>query len=138
MPSVDAHCVVPGKARAQACRLEAPVSFYGGVGIDGTVVDVHHPQVGASLANRVLLMPAGKGSSSSSSSLAELFRADAGPAALVMVTADPIVALGAIVAQQLYGISVPIVTVDPDLFAALPDDLVLSVDASTDSATVSW
>ena len=46
-------------------------------------------------------MPSGRGSSSSSSVLAEAIRAGTAPAAIVLGEADPILALGAIVAREL-------------------------------------
>jgi predicted aconitase with swiveling domain len=61
------------------------------------------------VAGRVLVMPAGRGSSSSSSVLAEAIRAGTAPVAIVLREPDPIVALGAIVARELYASTVPIV-----------------------------
>jgi predicted aconitase with swiveling domain len=54
-------------------------------------------------------MPSGRGSSSSSYVFAEAIRAGIAPAAVVLGEADAIVALGAIVAAELYGIEVPVV-----------------------------
>jgi len=47
--------------------------------------------------------------------LAEAIRAGTAPAAIVLRESDPIVALGAIVARELYGIEVPVVLGRPDL-----------------------
>jgi hypothetical protein len=41
--------------------------------------------------------------------LAEAIRAGTAPAAIVLLEPDPIVALGAIVARELYGTAVPVV-----------------------------
>ncbi len=62
------------------------------------MIDPHHPQTGAVITGRVLVMPTGRGSSSSSYVLAEAIRAGTGPAAIVLLDADPILALGALVA----------------------------------------
>jgi predicted aconitase with swiveling domain len=59
------------------------------------------------------VMPSGRGSSSSSSVLAEAVRAGTGPAGIVLREADGIVALGALVAAELYGSEVPVVVLDP-------------------------
>jgi predicted aconitase with swiveling domain len=75
----------------------------------GDIVDVHHPQYGANVAGRVLVMPSGRGSSSSSSVLAETIRAGTAPAAIVLFEPDAILALGAIVASELYGRTIPVV-----------------------------
>ena len=110
MTDLSAIPQTPGVASGAPVRLRVPVSFWGGVGSDGSVIDRHHPDLGVSLAGRVLVMDAGRGSSSSASVLAELIRAGAAPAAIVLAEADPIIALGAIVAAELYGIEVPVVT----------------------------
>jgi uncharacterized protein len=104
--------LVPGTATGPAVVLEEPLSFWGGFDpATGRVVDTHHPQVGAELGGCVLVMPAGRGSSSSSYVLAEAVRVGTAPAAVVLGEPDPIVALGAIVAGELYGVDVPVVVV---------------------------
>jgi uncharacterized protein len=61
-------------------------------------------------------MPSGRGSSSSSSVLAEAIRAGTAPAAIILGEADPILALGAIVARELFATTIPvIVTAKSDL-----------------------
>jgi predicted aconitase with swiveling domain len=57
-------------------------------------------------------MPSGRGSSSSSSVLAEAIRLGTSPAAIILLTADPIVALGSIVAGELYGRAVPVLVLE--------------------------
>ncbi|MBC7895386.1 MAG: DUF126 domain-containing protein [Cytophagaceae bacterium] len=110
--------LVAGEARGPVVALSEPLSFWGGVHErEGTVIDVHHPQHGVSIAGRVLVMPSGRGSSSSSSVLAEVIRAGVGPAAIVLATADPILVIGALVAEALYGTVVPIVVLSPDDYA---------------------
>lgn len=109
----EARTLAPGEATGQVLVLEEPLSFWGGIDpATGEVIDVHHPQRGESIAGRVLVMPGGRGSSSSSSVLAEAIRAGTGPAAIVLRESDPIVALGAIVARELYGTAVPVVVGD--------------------------
>ena len=107
--------MVAGEAEGAVLVLEEPLSFWGGVDeTSGAIVDVHHPQRGSTMAGRILVMPAGRGSSSSSSVLAELVRAGVGPAAILLGERDPIIALGAAVAEMLYGRTVPVVVMDPD------------------------
>lgn len=94
--------------------LDESLSFWGGVDpATGEVIDVRHPQRGSNVTGRILVMPSGRGSSSSSSVLAECIRAGTSPAAIVLGGSDPILALGAIVARELYGRTIPVV-VDPD------------------------
>lgn len=123
--------LVAGDARGPVIALSEPLSFWGGVHErEGTVIDVHHPQRGASIAGRVLVMPSGRGSSSSSSVLAEVIRAGVGPAAIVLATADPILVIGALVAEALYGTVVPIVVLSPADYAQSASARELEVLAS--------
>jgi predicted aconitase with swiveling domain len=102
--------LVAGSAEGDVLALDEPLSFWGGVHeATGVVTDIHHPQHGLCITGRILVMPSGRGSSSSSSVLAELIRAGAAPAAIVLGAGDPIIALGALVAEALYGRGVPVV-----------------------------
>ncbi len=107
--------MVAGDADGEVLVLTEPLSFWGGVDeTTGAIIDVHHPQHGANVAGRVLVMPSGRGSSSSSSVLAELIRAGVGPAAILLGARDPIIALGALVAETLYRQTVPVVVLTAD------------------------
>jgi predicted aconitase with swiveling domain len=106
------HALAPGRGAGEAFVTE-PVSFWGGVRAeDGTIIDVHHPARGRSIAGAVLVMPAGRGSSSASAVLAETLRLGVGPAAIVLGAPDVILAAGALAAAELYGIACPIVALD--------------------------
>ena len=133
----DARTLVAGTAVGPALVLDEPLSFWGGVDPQtGEVVDVRHPQHGANVTGRILVMPSGRGSSSSSSVLAEAIRAGTAPAAIVLGEADPILALGAIVARELYGKATPVVVAaDPSLRTGR----VAKVTATMETAhIVSW
>lgn len=125
-----------GSASGEVLKLDAPLSFWGGVDPDGTIVDRHHPQRGRSVRGRVLAMTSGRGSSSSSSVLAELLRSGAGPTAVLLTEPDAIVVLGAIVAAELYAISTPVVALSPEGFAALVDGETVTVRAEARGAGV--
>jgi hypothetical protein len=62
----------------------------------------------------------------------ESVRAGTAPAAIINVTADPLSALGAIVADELYGKVVPIVTLSQKDFDAIRegDELTVERDGS--------
>jgi uncharacterized protein len=129
--------LAPGRARGQVLLLEEPLSFWGGMDPGtGRVVDRHHPQSGSSLSGRVVAMRSGRGSSSSSSVLAEAIRAGTAPAAVIMVEPDVIVALGSIVAAELYGSEVPVVTVSREALNDLHSGQVVDVRASSEGAEI--
>jgi predicted aconitase with swiveling domain len=129
--------LAPGAGRGPVVALEEPLSLWGGMDPQtGIVIDQRHPQAGTSLAGRVVVMPSGRGSSSSSSILAEAIRAGSAPVAIILREADPILAIGAIVAEELYGRSIPIVVLDEDSYDIVTGAALLEVDAVADGATV--
>ncbi len=120
MPEV--HALVSGTAEGDVLSLDEPLSLWGGLDpATGDVIDVRHPQRGARVAGRVLFLPVGRGSSSSSTILAEAIRAGTAPAAIVLGEPDPILALGAIVGRELYRATVPVVVADRATYAAASD-----------------
>jgi uncharacterized protein len=126
-----------GTGGGQVVRLSEPLSLWGGMDPHtGTLIDPHHPEAGERLAGRVVLMPWGRGSSSSSSILAEAIRAGAAPAAFIMLEADPILALGAVVAAELYGRTVPVVVVDATTYQHITAGDLATVEASAVRATI--
>jgi len=117
---VEGRTLAAGSATGRVLRLDEPLSLWGGMDPGtGRIIDRRHPQAGQSLAGRVVVMPAGRGSSSSSSVLAEAIRAGTAPAALVLREADPILALGALVASELYDRQMPVVVIDERAHAAI-------------------
>lgn len=111
--------VVAGAAAGRVVVLDEPLSFWGGFdSATGEVIDVHHPQHGVSLAQAVVVMASGRGSSSASSVIAEAARAGTSPAALIVMASDEILSTGAIVADELYGRALPIVEVDASAYAS--------------------
>ncbi len=134
----EGRTLVAGHATGTALVLDEPLSFWGGLDPStGRVIDTHHPQLDEVVTGRILVLPSGRGSSSSSYVLAEAIRIGTGPAGILLEEPDGIIALGAIVARELYGISVPVVTLDQRSFAALRSDSVLEIHASADAAFVS-
>jgi predicted aconitase with swiveling domain len=106
--------IAPGQASGLALVLDEPLSLWGGLDPEtGEIIDAHHPRRGAQLAGRILVMPGGRGSSSSASILAEAVRAGAAPAGILLGEDDLILAIGSAVAAELYGRELPIVVIDP-------------------------
>lgn len=133
---LPARTLHAGVAEGDLVVLREPLSFWGGVDTGGRVVDAGHPQRGVELAGRVLAMSAAKGSSSSTSVLAEQARAGVAPAAVVLARPDPIIVVAALVVAELYRVVLPVVVVD----AARLDDLAgyrwARVDAGEEHASI--
>jgi len=83
--------------------------LFGGMAIaTGEIIDGSHPDRGKTVSGRILVAPGGRGSSSSSSVLAEAIRLGTAPAGIVLAHVDPILVVGCLVAQNLYGLYVPL------------------------------
>lgn len=115
--------------KGPALVLSEGLSLWGGLDpATGRLIDAHHPQRGAVLTGNVLVMPSGRGSSSSASVLAEAVRAGTAPTAIVLGEPDLILAIGAAVAEELYGVRVPVVVLPPDELAAITEGQPFEVD----------
>lgn len=134
---LEGRTLVAGHATGTALVLEEPLSFWGGLDpVTGALIDTHHPQLGANLTGRVLVMPSGRGSSSSSYVLAEAIRAGTGPAAIILREPDGIIALGAIVARELYGVPMPVITLAGSDYDTLRTHAALEIEAQAQTASV--
>ena len=112
--------LVAGRAQGRLAWAPMGLSFWGGVDpASGRVIDRHHPLHGLELAGRILAIPSGRGSCTGSAVLLELLLAGRGPAALVLAEPDEILSLGAIVAEELFDRSLPVVSLGAQAFAAL-------------------
>ena len=135
MGRLTARALAPGEARGTALVLHEPLSLWGGMDpTTGRVIEPSHPQHGEVIAGRVLVAPAARGSSSSASVLAESVRAGTGPAGIVLGEPDLILAIGAAVAEELYGVRVPIVVVSAADAARIPPGAIVEIGA----AGVTW
>jgi predicted aconitase with swiveling domain len=101
--SWQAEVLLPGTAVAAALVLKEPLSLWGGLSPEtGEIIDRRHPNSGQIVTARILLLPAGRGSSSASSILLEALRLGTAPAAIITLEMDGILALGAAVAHEMY------------------------------------
>jgi predicted aconitase with swiveling domain len=97
---VLARVVKAGHAEGEALVSPEPIGFLGGIDPDtGVVIEGGHPLEGECVAGRVLVFPTGKGSTVGSYTLYRLARNGLAPAAIVNAEADPVVAVGAIIAE---------------------------------------
>ena len=110
MTGVGFRALVEGRAVGKLLRLGEPLSLWGGLDPEtGVIIDRSHPQRGLNVTGAIVAMPHGRGSSSSSSVLAEALRLGTGPAGFVLDSPDSILVIGSLVANRLYGTVCPIV-----------------------------
>jgi len=118
--TAEGRLLLGGRAEGAALVLDEPLSFWGGFDSEtGLICDGRHPQRGQSLAGRVVVMPSGRGSSSSSSVLAQGIRRGTGPVALLLAEPDGIIVLGALVPRLLDGLLCPVMVVDQETYSRL-------------------
>lgn len=96
------------------------LSFWGGVDPDtGVIIDAHHPNHGASIAGRVVMMQTSRGSCSGSGVLLQLAQNGMAPAALVFSEPEEILTLGAMIAERLFDHALAVIHLDPAVFAEM-------------------
>ncbi len=119
---IQGEALTAGSARGPVLFSDTALSFWGGVApTSGEVIDRHHPLSGQIITGKVLAIPKGRGSCTGSSVLMEVILNGNGPAALVLEQTDEILALGAIVAELVFGRALPVVTVGSAAFVRLRD-----------------
>ena len=121
--------VIAGSAAGVALVSAEPISFWGGIDpADGRIIDRRHERCGENVAGRVFVFPHGRGSSTASAILLESIRRGTAPAAIVNLRTEAILALGAIVADELLGRSLPIVVLPEEAFRSIRDGDRLTVE----------
>jgi len=114
--------IISGQAEGRVLLASRSISFWGGVDPrSGQIIDRRHDRHGESVAGRIFALPSEKGSSTGSAILLELIRVGKAPAAIILWRLAPILALGAIVAEELYGLTIPIVQLAEADFKSLSD-----------------
>ena len=121
--------VVAGVGSGAALVTDEPLSLWGGLDPNtGEIIDRRHPLSGECLTGRVLVLPNGRGSCSASGVLLEAIRSGTAPAAILTHDVDPIIGLGSILGDELYGRPIPVVVVAREEAAMIPDGAQVTVD----------
>ncbi|GAQ46971.1 hypothetical protein AtubIFM57143_008467 [Aspergillus tubingensis] len=108
---------VKGTASGRLIASHVELSFWGGVDPQtGRVIDQHHPLTGHTLEGRILAIPSGRGSCSGSGVMLELLLNNRGPKALLFERREEILTLGVMVAEEMFGRAIPVITLDADGF----------------------
>jgi predicted aconitase with swiveling domain len=109
--------LVGGCGEGEVMHADIGLSFWGGVcPILGTVIDHTHPLHKQCITGKVLAIPNGRGSCTGSQVMLELILNGTAPAAFVLRQPDVILALGIIIAEEIFGKSIPMVCLGPEGF----------------------
>ena len=112
-----ADVLCAGAAEGQALRLDAPISFWGGICPQTSrIILPGHPQFGETLCDRMIVLPELIGSSSSSAVMLELIYRGKAPRALILGQRDAILPIGVVVARQMGWPAPPVCVVDDPVF----------------------
>ncbi len=94
------RAIKSGSARGEALVSPEPIGFFGYIDPEtGVITEKGHPLEGSSIAGRILVFPTGKGSTVGSYTLYRLKRNGLAPIGIVVERSEPIVAVGAIIAD---------------------------------------
>ncbi|MDH5459920.1 MAG: DUF126 domain-containing protein [Candidatus Bathyarchaeota archaeon] len=92
--------IVQGYCKAEALVSTMPISFLGGVNTsNGKIIEKNHDLYGKCIKDKALCFPHGHGSTVGSYVLYSLAKNNLAPKAIVNQTADPVVVVGAIIAD---------------------------------------
>ena len=121
---VDARPISRGIASGEALVSREPIGFLGGVDPEsGIVIEKGHPLEGKNVSGKVLVFPNGKGSTVGSYVMLQLAKNGKAPAAIINASAEPIIAVGAIISK------IPMVDkAERDIFSILKSGERVTVD----------
>ena len=129
--TIQARGISAGKASGSLLVSSEPISFLSGVDPDsGIVIESGHPLEGQSIAGTVLAFPYGKGSTVGSYVIYALKRNNVAPSGIINTEAEPIIAVGAIIAE------IPMVDRPDTPIGDLKDGVSASIDGSSGEITI--
>jgi len=109
--------IIAGVSEGFASVSTQPFSFLGEFDPKtGKVIGRRSNLFGESIRGRVFVYPRGCGSVTTSAVLLEAIRCSNAPCAIISIEVEPIVAIGVLVAQEIYDKVVPILAVSEDVF----------------------
>jgi uncharacterized protein len=125
--------VAPGYGEGRALVSRSPFMFAHGVEPKtGNVIDIRSDMLGENIRGRVFVFPHGKGSTTGSAWFLETIRQGNGPAAVINLETEPIIATALIMARLLYGITIPLVDrLEKDISSLVTSSTMIYVNGTT-------
>jgi len=122
--------LVAGEAEGRALVTREPLSFWGGYDHQtGEIIDRRHPLSGEIAAGRILVLPHARGSSTTTAILLEALRAGTAPAAILTTGKETFFALASIIAEEVFGLSLPVFVLPPEALDRLQTGMALHLSA---------
>ena len=98
--TLKGRVIVEGRCKAEALVSTKPLSFLGGVDpTNGKIIEKNHDLYGEYVKDKALCFPHGHGSTVGSYILYSLAKKNLAPKAIINQKADPVVVVGAIIAE---------------------------------------
>lgn len=120
MTALSARSILAGTASGPIIAAGEALSFWGGVDpATGRVIDVHHPLHGVTITGGILMMPSSRGSCTGSGVLLDMALTGRAPAALIFSEAEDVLTLGALIAAEMFGKSLPVLRLSHKAYDAL-------------------
>lgn len=127
---IKCRTISKGKANGELIVSKGPLSFLGGVDPNtGEVIDPNHELKGKFINDKILFIPGGKGSTVGSYVLFQMKKNNIAPRAIICLSAEPIIATGAIMSE------IPMVD-SPDSSDKLSDGINVEVDSDNGKITL--
>ena len=115
--SLKGTVLVPGEAEGPLLFSREPLSFWGGYDAEtGEIIDRRHVLSGRQGTGYILAIPGTRGSSTTTAVLLESVRRGTAPAGFLVTDYDTFLALASVVADEMYGVKMPVVRVSMEDF----------------------
>lgn len=122
MLTIQGRPIIEGRASGDVLYSHMGLSFWGGVDAHtGCVIDKRHDLCGQKLTGKILCLERGRGSCSSSGIIVEMIRAKTAPAAIISMEVEGILAVGSVIAQEMYGRTMPVCITGKEEYAQLSE-----------------
>ena len=124
--------IVAGSASGTALVSDVPISLWGGLDPEtGEIIDRRHPLSGEIVTGRWLIVPHGRGSCSASGVFLEAANNGHAPCGVIVSRADPIIGLGAILADEVLGVRIPMLQLASDDWSRIETGATITYDGET-------
>jgi hypothetical protein len=129
---IRCHTVFKGIAEGEVLVTKQPLCLYDSLDPkSGNIINRRHELFGENVSGKILVFPYGIGSSTSAATILEASRCGKAPKAIINLETEPVIAVGAVLAEKLYRQIIPIVDKpETNPIELIKKDDVVKVDAN--------